>query len=256
MIRIKSKSELKKMRAAGRLAARILNDVGSKVKRGVSTLELNDYANELTLKAGARSAPYLYQVNPTDPPFPKHVCTSINNVVCHGIPKDNEYLKKGDIINIDITVILDGYHGDTSRTFVVGKAKPPAKKLAETTQQAMMVGIDAAKPGGCVSDIGKAIEAYVKPHRYGIVDRLTGHGLGRFFHEEPTIFHCYNPSYRRKIKPGMCFTCEPMLNLGSKDIMLLADGWTIVTVDGGLSAQFEHSLAVTEDSVEILTKLD
>lgn len=256
MVTIKSKRELEKMRAAGRLAARILDEVGSKVKRGVTTLELNDYANELTIKAGAKSAPYLYQTSPADPPFPKHVCTSVNHVVCHGIPNSDEYLRKGDIINIDITVILDGYHGDTSRTFIVGRAKPPARKLVDITYKAMMEGISAVKPGGCVSDIGKAIEAFVKPHKYGIVEKLTGHGLGRNFHEEPAIFHYDNSAYKRLIKPGMTFTVEPMLNQGSKDIYLLDDGWTIVTSDRKLSAQFEHSIAVTEDGVEILTSLD
>jgi len=256
MIHIKSKRELEKMRAAGRLAAEILAEVGSKVRRGITTLELNDYANELTLKAGAISAPYLYQVSPTDPPFPKHLCTSVNHVVCHGIPRDNEYLGKRDIINIDITVILDGYHGDTSRTFIVGKAKPPARKLVEITEKAMLEGIAAIKPGGCVSDIGKAIEAFVKPYKYGIVERLTGHGVGLKFHEEPAIYHYYNPDYKQVIKPGMTFTVEPMLNQGTKDIYLLEDGWTIVTADRKLSAQFEHTLAITEDGVEILTKLD
>jgi len=256
MVTIKSKAELEKMRAAGRLAAEVLAEVGSKIKRGVTTLELNDYANELTIKAGAISAPYMYQISATDPPFPKHVCTSVNHVVCHGIPRDNEYLVKGDIVNVDITVILDGYHGDTSRTFIVGKAKPPIRKLVEITEKAMLEGIAAIKPGGCVSDIGKAIEAFVKPHKYGIVEQLTGHGLGRKFHEEPAIYHFDHPLFKREIKPGMTFTVEPMLNMGTKNILLLDDGWTIVTADRKLSAQFEHTLAVTEDGVEILTKLD
>lgn len=243
------------MRAAGRLAAEILEELGTKVKRGVSTLELNDFANELTIKAGAVSAPHLYKAHPTDIPFPKHICTSVNNVICHGVPRDNEYLSKGDIINCDITVILDGYHGDTSRTFIVGKVKPNAEKLVEITEQAMYTGIEAVKPGGCISNIGAAIEDFIKPHKYSIVEQLSGHGLGINFHEDPQIYHFRHPTIRRKIKPGMCFTIEPMINEGTKFIKLLDDRWTIVTSDGKLSAQFEHSIAILEDKVEILTKL-
>jgi methionyl aminopeptidase len=251
---IHTKNEIEKMRAAGKLAAHVLNEVGKKVKIGVTTLELDDYADQITKDAGATSAPYLYQTCPTDIPFPKHICTSVNNVVCHGIPRSDVYLGKRDIVNVDITVILDGYHGDTSRTFMVKKPKPEIKKLVEATQQAMYKGIEAIKPGACISEIGKAIEEFITPKRYGIVESLTGHGIGTKFHQQPTIFHFYKPDYKLKLKPGMIFTVEPMINQGSKDIGLLDDGWTIITRDGRWSAQFEHTCLVTEDGVEILTK--
>lgn len=244
------------MRAAGKLAAEVLYKVGQQIKPGVTTQELNDYADKITREAGAISAPYMYKASAEDEPFPKHICTSINNVVCHGIPSDKQYLAKRDIINCDITVILDGYHGDTSRTFFVKKSKPDIKKLVEITEKALYVGIEAVKPGGCISDIGKAIEEFVKPYKYGIVEQLTGHGINKKFHDEPAIFHFHSPSHKQKLIPGMTFTIEPMLNLGTKEIGLLEDGWTIVTKDGKWSAQFEHTLLVTDDGVEILTKYD
>jgi len=255
MIYIKSERELKKMRAAGRLAAETLEELGSKIKPGISTLELNDFANEMTLNAGAVSAPYMYKVKPTDPPFPKHICTSINSVVCHGIPKQDEYLEDGDIINCDITVVLDGYHGDTSRTFLVGKVIKQAQKLVKRTEKALYQGIRAIKIGGNTKDIGTAIEKFIKPYKYGIVEVLTGHGLGKYFHEDPAIPHFRQSKINWKIQPGMTFTIEPMISLGTKDVSLSSDGWTIKTADGKLSAQFEHSLAVTDKGVEILTKL-
>jgi methionyl aminopeptidase len=255
MLYIKTEKEIEKMRAAGRLAAEILAELESKIKPGVSTLELNDFANELTVKAGAVSAPYLYKTKPTDTPFPKHICTSINNVVCHGVPKEGEYLKEGDIINCDLTVILDGYHGDTSRTFAVGKIIKQAQKLLKRTRKALEVGIKAVKIGGETRDIGIAIEKFIKPYKYGIVEQLTGHGIGSHFHEEPSIHHFKQSLYSWKIKPGMTFTIEPMINLGTKDVVLAEDKWSILTVDGKLSAQFEHTLAVTDKKIEILTKL-
>lgn len=242
------------MRAAGKLAAEVLNKVGQKIKPGVSTQELNEYADQITREAGAISAPYQYQASPDDPPFPGYICTSVNNVVCHGIPSDKDYLGKRDIINCDITVILNGYHGDTSRTFMVRKPKPEIKKLVEITEQALHVGIATVKPGGCISDIGKAIEEFVKPHKYGIVEQLTGHGIHKKFHDDPAIFHFHRPEIKQKLIPGMTFTIEPMLNMGTKEIGLLEDGWTIVTRDGKWSAQFEHTLLVTETGVEILTQ--
>jgi len=255
VIRINNKEDIEGMRAAGKLAAEILNKLEKKIRPGITTLELNDYADRLTTEAGAISAPYHYQASPDDIPFPKHICTSVNQVVCHGIPKANEYLGKRDIINCDITVKLNGYHGDTSRTFLVRKPKPNIKKLVEITQQALYAGIDAVKPGGCISDIGKAIEEFIKPHKYGIVEQLTGHGINKKFHDEPAIFHFYKPDHKQKLIPGMIFTIEPMLNLGTKNIGLLEDGWTIITKDGKWSAQFEHTLLVTEDGVDILTKV-
>lgn len=241
------------MRRAGRLAASILDALSEKIKPGVSTLALNDYANELTEKAGAKSAPFGYRFFPTDPPFPKHICTSINNVVCHGIPAANAYLKKGDIINCDVTVILDGFHGDTSRTFFVGKVKPEIAQLVKVAQDAMMAGIAAIQPFKCVSVIGAAIEDYVKPYGYGIVKPMSGHGVGKAFHELPAVYHYRHPNYRQILKPGMTLTVEPMLNLKSDEVVLLNDGWTVVTKDGSWSAQWEHTVAITENGPEILT---
>jgi len=254
-IHINNIKDIIKMRAAGKLAAEILNKVEKIIKRGITTEEIDSYVDQLTTEAGAISAPYHYQTSPDDTPFPGHCCVSKNNVVCHGFGSKSVYLQKRDIVNVDITVILDGYHGDTSRTFFVGKPKPNIKKLVETAEQAMYIGIDAVKPGGCISDIGKAIEEFVKPHKYGIVEQLTGHGINKKFHDEPAIFHFYKPSHKQKLIPGMIFTIEPMLNLGTKNIGLLEDGWTIVTKDGKWSAQFEHTLLVTETGVEILTKV-
>lgn len=255
MLYLKSEKELEKMRAAGRLAATILEELSTKIEPGVSTLELNDFANELTLKAGAISAPYLYKAKPTDTPFPKHICTSINEVVCHGIPKADEFLKEGDIINCDLTVILDGYHGDTSRTFMVGRVIKQLQKLVKRTEKALYIGIDAIRSGGQTKDIGAAIEAYIKPYKYGVVEELTGHGLGLNFHEEPQIPHFKQSKSNWEIKPGMTFTIEPMINLGTKTVGLLDDGWTIVTMDGKHSAQFEHTVAITDKGVEVLTKI-
>lgn len=242
------------MRAAGRLAAQILSLTGKQVRPGVSTEYLNNYALNLANEAGAIMAPYGYKASPTDTPFPKHICTSRNHVVCHGIPTKQETLKNGDIINLDVTVILDGFHGDTSRTFLVGKCSPQAKKLVEVTEAAMYEGINAAKPGECISSIGLAIENFIKPHKYGIVEELSGHGVGRKFHQEPTVFHFYNPKYKLRLKPGIIATCEPMINLGKKDVRLLDDGWTVVTADGKLSAQFEHTFVILDSGPEILTK--
>jgi len=255
MIEIHNTSEIERARAAGRLAAQILEELGKTVTVGVSTGALNDYGLALATAAGATMAPYRYKANPQDPPFPKHLCTSINQVVCHGIPKDDEYLKNGDIINIDITVILNGFHGDTSRTFIVGNAKPYAINLVKATEQAMYAGIAAMQPGNCISEVGRAIEKNIQSHGYGIVEDLTGHGVGKKFHQEPTVFHFYNPRYRLKLKSGMILTCEPMINQGTKAVQLLDDGWTIVTKDNKLSAQFEHTLLITESGNEILTKL-
>lgn len=254
MLIIHDAKELTKMRAACKLAAEILEKTGKQVRPGVSTEFLNNYALKLATEAGAVMAPYGYKINPEDVPFPKHICTSRNNVVCHGIPNPKEIVKNGDILNIDVTVILDGFHGDTSKTFLVGKCSPQAKKLVEVAEAAMHEGINAAKAGECISNIGLAIENYVKPFNYGIVEELTGHGVGRSFHQEPTVFHYHNPSYKLKLKPGIIMTCEPMINLGSKAVRLLGDGWTIVTADGKLSAQFEHTIAITEQGTEILTQ--
>jgi len=250
---IKRPDEWDKMRAAGRLAAEVLRKTGELVKPGVTPNELNRFAHEYALSRGATSAPLGYRATPQDPPFPKSICTSVNHVVCHGIPNDIP-LEYGDIINCDVTVKLNGYHGDTSRTFFVGKPSHEVKKLVKRTEQAMLRAIEILKPGICISRIGAAIEDYLKPYKYGIVRELTGHGIGTGFHEEPPVFHYRKSDYSLKLLPGMAFTVEPMVNLGKSDIGLLDDGWTVVTVDGKPSAQFEHTVLITDMGHEILTK--
>lgn len=249
MIHIKNSGEIQKMRDACKLAAEVLNETGARVAAGVNTLELNDFADTLTLRRGAISAPLNYRG------FPKSICTSINDVVCHGIPKKEDVLKDGDIINLDITVILDGFHGDTSRMFVVGKIPESTKRLLADTERAMYIGIEAIRPDGRVSDIGEAIDAYLTPRGYGIVRDLAGHGIGRTFHEEPSVPHYRQKTVRDRLRPGMTFTVEPMVNEGTWEVDFdREDGWTVRTRDGRLSAQCEHTCLVTEDGYEILTQ--
>ncbi|MBI3394314.1 MAG: type I methionyl aminopeptidase [Spirochaetia bacterium] len=236
------------MRDAGRLAAEVLTETGLRVKPGVSTLELNDFAHKLTIKRGAESAPLNYKG------FPKSICTSVNDVVCHGIPRKDHVLKDGDIINLDITVKLNGYHGDTSRTFAVGKVSDEARKLMEDTEKSMWIGIDVVKPGNRISDIGDAIDKYLTPRGYGIVRELLGHGIGRGFHEDPQVPHYKQSQVRVQIKPGMTFTVEPMVNCGTHEVEFSdEDGWTVTTKDGRLSAQYEHTILVTEEGHDVLT---
>lgn len=237
------------MREAGKLAAEVLAETGDRVKAGVSTQELNDFAHQFTLKRGAESAPLNYKG------FPRSICTSINNVVCHGIPSKKEVLKEGDIINIDITVILNGYHGDTSRMFTVGNINAEARKLIEDTEKAMWVGIKSIRPDGRISDIGQNIDAFLTPAGYGIVRDLTGHGIGRNFHEEPSVPHYRQNHVRVRMRPGMTFTVEPMVNRGTHEVVFSEeDGWTVTTADGELSAQFEHTCLVTDNGYEIMTE--
>ena len=238
------------MRDAGKLAAEILQETGKLVKAGVSTHELDEFAHQLTKKRGAISAPLNYRG------FPKSICTSVNDVVCHGIPRRDEILKDGDIINIDITVIYKDFHGDTSRMFSVAQISTEATNLLEHTQKALQVGIESIKPGGRVCDIGIAIDDYLTPFGYGIVRDLTGHGIGRNFHEEPTVPHYRQNQIRNILKPGMTFTIEPMINQGSwKVLFCKKDGWTVRTADQSLSAQYEHTCLVTDEGYEILTAL-
>jgi len=249
MIHIKSKMEIEKMRDAGKLAAELLRETGERVRIGVSTLELNDFAHAFTVKRGAQSAPLNYKG------FPKSICTSINNVVCHGIPKKEDVLKDGDILNIDVTVILKGFHGDTSAMFTAGNISDAARQLLLDTEKSMYIGIEAIKPGGRISDIGEAIDNYLTPKKYGIVRDLTGHGIGRNFHEEPSVPHYRQNHIRAVMRPGMTFTVEPMVNRGTYRVVFSeADGWTVTTADGELSAQYEHTCLVTEEGYEILTK--
>ncbi|MCE9499603.1 MAG: type I methionyl aminopeptidase [Leptospira sp.] len=248
MIHIKNKAEIERMRAAGRLAADLLKYIETYVKPGVNTLELNNLCNEYTIKHGAISAPLNYKG------FPRAICTSINDVVCHGIPKASDVLKEGDIINIDVTPILNGYHGDTSKTFKIGKVPPEIETLVSDTEKSMWIGIEQVKPGRRVNDISNAIDDFLTPRGYGIVTQLMGHGIGRKFHEEPQIPHFRQNKPLAKLQPGMIFTVEPMVNMGTPDVNFSKeDKWTVRTKDGKWSAQFEHTVLVTETGYEILT---
>ena len=247
-----SARELDKMRRVGKLAANLLNHLELMVKPGVSTQALNDEAALWMQSHGAISATLGY-APPGHSPYPGAVCTSVNEVVCHGIPNPKKILKDGDIINIDVTPILDGYHGDTSRTFLVGNVTDAARKLVEVTRESMMRGIAEIKPGARIGDIGAAIQEYAEANGYSVVRDMVGHGVGKKFHTEPQVPHYGKRGTGLKLRPGMVFTVEPMLNVGTYDLKFLADGWTVVTKDKKLSAQFEHTVAVTESGVEILT---
>ena len=247
-----SARELDKMRTVGKLAAQLLNHLEPFVQPGVSTQELNDEADRWMKSHGAISATLGY-APPNHPPYPGSVCTSINEVVCHGIPSPKQILKDGDIINIDVTPILDGYHGDTSRMFLVGNPSETARKLVEVTKEAMMRGIAEVKPGARVGDIGAAIQECAEANGFSVVRDMVGHGVGRVFHTEPQIPHFGKRGTGVKLRPGMVFTIEPMLNEGTYELKFLSDRWTVITKDKKLSAQFEHTIAVTEDGYEILT---
>ncbi|MGD1716995.1 type I methionyl aminopeptidase [Hydrocoleum sp. CS-953] len=245
-----SKREIEKMRRAGRLAAELLHHLEPLVKPGVTTLELDEEAERWTQAHGARSAPLGYHG------FPKSICTSINEVICHGIPNEKEVLKDGDIINIDVTPILDGYHGDTSKTFFVGEPSPLAKKLVEVTEKCMYLGIAEVKPGNKIGDIGAAIQEYAEAEGFSVVRDFVGHGVSNVFHTAPQIPHYGNRGKGKKLRTGMVFTIEPMINEGTWEGVVLDDGWRAITKDGKLSAQFEHTVAVTETGVEILTQYE
>ena len=240
------------MRAAGRLAAECLDVVAEMIGPGVSTADIDRAVDEVTRAAGAVSAPYQY-VNHGTPPFPGHCCTSVNDVVCHGIPSDERILKDGDIVNVDVTPRLDGWHGDSSRTFLIGDVAPKAKQLVRDTRRALWLGIEQVKPGAHIGDIGHAIQTFAEAQGYSVVREFTGHGIGRVFHTAPSVLHYGSPGTEMKIREGMTFTIEPMINLGHWKSEVLDDGWTAVTVDGSLSAQWEHTLWVTETGVEVLT---
>lgn len=241
------------MRIACQTAAKLLDFLAPMVKPGVSTLELNDAAEQWTQEHNARSAPLGYPGGSGVAPFPKSICTSINEVVCHGIPSAEQILRDGDIINIDVTPIVDGYHGDTSRTFLVGQPSETASKLVAVTEESMWRGIRAVKPGARVGDIGAAIQAYAEAEGFSVVRDFVGHGVHRIFHTAPQIPHYGTQGKGKKLRPGMVFTIEPMINVGSYEVEVLADGWTAVTADRQLSAQFEHTVVVTKEGVEVLT---
>lgn len=234
------------MRKAGRLAAEILDEVAGIVEPGVTTGAIDDLVRQMTLDAGAVPATMGYRG------YAHSCCTSINHVICHGIPGDKA-LKEGDIVNVDVTPLLDGWHGDTSRMFFAGEPSIKAKRLVDVTYECLMLGIEAAQPGARLGDIGAAIEGHAQKYRYGVVREFCGHGLGRLFHDAPEVVHAAKAGTGPELKPGMFFTIEPMINLGKPWGKVLKDGWTAVTRDKSLSAQFEHSLAITETGNEIFT---
>jgi len=234
------------MRRAGRLAAETLDMIVPHVRPGVTTAELDRLCHDYILAHGATPAPLGYRG------FPKSICTSVNHVVCHGIPGER-VLAEGDVLNIDVTVILDGWHGDTSRMFVAGQPSTKARLLLDVTYEAMLRGIRAIRPGATLGDVGHAIQSYVEKHRFSVVRDFCGHGIGRRFHEPPNVLHFGRPGEGPALRPGMFFTVEPMVNAGRPEVKILDDGWTAVTRDRSLSAQFEHMIGVTEDGAEIFT---
>ena len=235
------------MRKAGRLAAETLDMITPHVRPGVTTEELDQLCHAFILDHGAVPAPLNYRG------FPKSICTSGNHVVCHGIPNEDKKLGDGDIINIDVTVILDGWYGDTSRMFFAGEPNVKARRLVETTYEAMMKGIEVVKPGATLGDIGHAIQSHAEGRRFSVVRDFCGHGLGRVFHTAPSVLHYGRPGKGMELREGMFFTIEPMINAGRFDVKILQDGWTAVTKDRSLSAQFEHSIGVTATGYEIFT---
>jgi methionyl aminopeptidase len=235
-----------RLRRAGQAARRVLDRLQPFVRPGVTTDELDATAHDAYIAEGGYPSPLGYRG------FPKSICTSVNEVVAHGIPDDRQ-LRDGDIVNCDITIYLDGMHGDCSATYLCGEVADDVRELVVVTEQALHAGVAAVRPGGRVRDIGRAIQAVADAHRYGIVRELVGHGIGEEFHSEPYVHHYDEPRDRTRLRPGMAFTIEPMLTLGDPDVVQWPDGWTIVTLDGAPSAQFEHTVIVTNDGVEVLT---
>ncbi|EKQ67854.1 methionine aminopeptidase, type I [Leptolyngbyaceae cyanobacterium JSC-12] len=246
-ITLLSSREIEKMRRAGRLAAQLLHHLGTLVKPGVTTLELDEEAERWTQAHGAKSAPLGYKG------YPRSICTSVNEVICHGIPNAKQVLKDGDIINIDVTLIVDGYHGDTSKMFFVGEPSPLARKLVEVTDECRRRGIEAVKEGARIGDIGAAIQEYAEAQGFSVVRDFVGHGISNVFHTAPQIPHYGKRGTGKKLRAGMVFTIEPMINVGTHEAEILEDGWTALTRDRQLSAQCEHTIAVTKDGYEILT---
>jgi methionyl aminopeptidase len=246
-LQLLGEDDVEKMRVAGRLAAALLDDVADFIEVGVTTEDVDQRVAKNTEDAGAISAPLGYRG------FPKHCCTSVNDVVCHGIPTPERVLKSGDIVNVDVTPIVEGFHGDSSRTFEIGDVSPVAKRLVADTYRALWLGIRAVKVGARTGDIGHAIQTFAEAQGYSIVREFTGHGIHTVFHTAPTILHYGTAGQGDELRPGMSFTIEPMINLGHWKTDILDDGWTAVTHDGTLSAQFEHTLVIGEAGVEIMT---
>ena len=247
-VTIKTPPEIEKMRVAGRLAADVLQMIEPHVKAGITTAELDEICHDYIVNTQkAIPAPLNYRG------FPKSICTSVNHVVCHGIP-GNKKLKDGDIINIDITVIKDEFHGDTSKMFFIGKPSILAKRLVETTYECMRIGVEMVRPGIRLGDIGHAIQKHAESSNYSVVREYCGHGIGKEFHEDPQVLHYGEPGTGMALEEGMTFTIEPMINAGKRNVKLLQDEWTVVTRDRSLSAQWEHTILVTSNGFEVLTK--
>lgn len=247
-VNIKTSAEIDKMRLAGRLAADVLKMIAPHVKAGITTNELNDICHEYIVNVQqAIPAPLNYHG------FPKSICTSINHQVCHGIPSDKQ-LKNGDIINVDVTVIKDGYHGDTSKMFFVGEPSLIARRVTQISHECLVIGIEMVKPGVQLGDIGYAIQHHAEAHDCSVVREYCGHGIGQVFHEEPQVLHYGSPGTGLALEPGMIFTIEPMINAGKRHVKLLPDQWTVVTKDHSLSAQWEHTILVTPTGFDVLTK--
>ena len=249
-VSIKSPQDIERMRVAGRLAAEVLQVVAPHVKAGVSTAELDRICHDHIVNV-QKAIP----ANVGYKGFPATVCTSVNNVICHGIPSPSKILKDGDIVNIDVTVIKDGWHGDTSRMYVVGKPSVKAQRLVDVTRAAMFEGIRAVRPGATLGDVGHAIQKHVEAERFSVVREYCGHGIGQIYHDDPQVLHYGQPGTGLRLQEGMTFTIEPMVNEGQRHTKLLNDGWTVVTRDKSPSAQWEHTVVVTADGVEILTRL-
>jgi methionyl aminopeptidase len=247
MISIKSPREIDLMRKTCQLAAQVLEYIGPLIKPGMTTLEINDLCHDFIIQHKAYPSPLNYNG------FPKSVCTSLNEVICHGIPSDKVKLRDGDILNVDVTTYLGGFHGDTNKTFYVGNVSSEVKKLVDVTYRCMREAIKVVKPGGRIGDIGAIIQEIAESHGYSVVEEYCGHGIGREFHEEPQVVHVGRKGTGPEMKPGMTFTIEPMINLGKRHCKLLDDQWTVITRDGKWSAQFEHTILVTESGHEILT---
>ncbi|MBX3725953.1 MAG: type I methionyl aminopeptidase [Xanthomonadales bacterium] len=253
-ITLKTPEEIEQMRTAGRLAAEVLRMIEPHVRPGVTTEELDRICHDHIVGVQqAVPANLGYGGAPGRMPFPKTICTSVNNVICHGIPSGGKALKAGDIVNIDVTVIKDGWHGDTSRMYYVGEPPVLARRLVETTYAAMCAGIRMVRPGVQLGDIGHAIQQVAEAERFSVVREYCGHGIGRIYHEEPQVLHYGQPGTGVVLRPGMVFTIEPMVNAGKRHTRLLPDNWTVVTRDRSLSAQWEHTVAVTEDGFDVLT---
>lgn len=251
-ITIKNNTDIEKMRVAGKLASEVLDFITPHVKPGISTGELDQLCHDYMVNVQKTIPAPLNYAPPGHTPYPKSICTSVNHQICHGVPGE-KILKNGDIVNLDITVIKDGYHGDTSRMFYVGEPSIQAKRLCEITYDCMWLGIAKVKPGATLGDIGHAIQSYAEKNGYSVVREFCGHGIGKKFHEDPQILHYGRPGAGMKLQAGMIFTVEPMINAGKRDIKQLNDGWTIVTKDHSLSAQWEHTVLVTESGYEVLT---